>query len=89
MGAQMTEEVSQMGFSVPGNVSTQLKGEVNTRPQNPSTQLHPTAADAMEKQSALNNFDIVTPNNQLKAVGVTRPIYNAQISHIDGQDPHM
>ena len=37
-----------------------------------------------ENKSALNNFDLMTPNNQLKAVGVTRPIYNAQINNVEG-----
>ena len=36
-----------------------------------------------DNKSALNNFDLMTPNNQLKAVGVTRPIYNAQINNVE------
>lgn len=42
----------------------------------------------------MHNFDLITPNNQLKAVGVTGPIYNAQITKAgdanrgSGMGPH-
>ena len=31
-----------------------------------------------EAKSQMHNFDLITPNNQLKAVGVTGPIYNVE-----------
>ena len=71
-----------MGISVPGNASS-LKGE----PNNVRQLKDPSSLQAMpiggDHKSALNNFDLMTPNNQLKAVGVTRPIYNAQINNVD------
>ena len=72
-----------MGISVPGNASS-LKAETN----NDRQLKDPSSLQAMpmggENKSALNNFDLMTPNNQLKAVGVTRPIYNAQINNVEG-----
>ena len=83
IGANASEQLSQMGISVPGNASS-LKAETN----NDRQLKDPSSLQAMpmggEHKSALNNFDLMTPNNQLKAVGVTRPIYNAQINNVEG-----